>query len=86
MTALLIRRAEVSDVSAIIDICSAAWQSTYKELYPQSYIDRVIADYYHKERVTREIRGNTPYFHGYWVAEKDYQVIGCIGGALMSKK
>ncbi|MGT2743134.1 GNAT family N-acetyltransferase [Streptococcus plurextorum] len=86
MAVLLIRRAEESDVSAIIDICSAAWQSTYKELYPQSYIDRVIADYYHEERVTKEIRENTPYFHGYWVAEKDHQVIGCIGGGIDEQK
>ena len=42
----------------------------------------MIATYYNTERVTREFAENTPYYHGYWVAEKDGEVVGCIGGGI----
>lgn len=46
-----IRRAVLEDVSAIMDICSRGWQETYLDLFPQSYIDQVIADYYNETSI-----------------------------------
>ena len=82
MDLLTVRRAEVKDVVAIASICSDAWRQTYKDMLPQSYIEQVIADYYSLERVAKECAENTPYFYGYWVAVKDGQVLGCIGGGI----
>lgn len=79
---MIIRRAEVKDVPMIIDICSRGWQVTYKDLVPQSYIDQVIAEYYNEERVTNDVQDNSPYYHGYWVAVKNDNILGCIGGGI----
>ena len=79
---LQVRRAELKDVAGIIAVCSNGWRETYQDLVPQSYIEQVIADYYNTERVTREFAENTPYYHGYWVAESDGEVVGCIGGGI----
>lgn len=77
-----IRRAVLRDVSAIIEICCDGWRETYKNLVPQSYIDQVIAEYYNTERLREEVAENSPYFHGYWVAEVAGEVLGCIGGGI----
>ena len=82
MDLLALRRAEAKDVEAIASICSDGWRQTYKDILPQSYIEEVIADYYSLERVAKECAENTPYFHGYWVAEMDGQAVGCIGGGI----
>lgn len=79
---LQVRRAELKDVAGIIAVCSDGWRETYKDLVPASYIDQVIAAYYNTEWVTREFAENTPYYHGYWVAEKEGEVVGCIGGGV----
>lgn len=77
-----VRRARLEDVTGIIKVCSDGWRETYQDLVPQSYIEQVVADYYNEERVTREYAEDTPYYHGYWVAEKDDEVLGCIGGGI----
>ena len=82
MDLLALRRAEAKDVEVIASICSQAWRQTYKDILPQSYIEEVIADYYSLERVAKECAENMPYYHGYWVAEMDGQVLGCIGGGI----
>ena len=82
MDLLAVRRSEAKDVEVIASICSDGWRQTYKDILPQSYIEEVIADYYSLERVSKECAENTPYFHGYWVAEMDGQVVGCIGGGI----
>lgn len=77
-----VRRAELKDVPAIIAVCSDAWRQTYQHLVPTSYMEQVIAEYYNTDRVTREYAEDTPNYHGYWVAEKDGQILGCIGGGI----
>lgn len=77
-----VRRAELKDVADIIAICSAGWQETYKDLVSQSCIDQVIKEYYNTVSVTKEVTENSPNFHGYWVAEKEGRVLGCIGGGI----
>ncbi|MDO4779318.1 MAG: GNAT family N-acetyltransferase [Tissierellia bacterium] len=75
------RFATVEDAQAISEICSEAWRITYAELYSKKYIDKVIADFYNIDRIIKECQESTGDWHGYMVAEKDNQVIGCIGGA-----
>ncbi len=53
MDLLAVRRAEAKDVEAIASICSDGWRQTYKDILPQSYIEKVIADYYSLERVAK---------------------------------
>lgn len=79
---MIIRRAELTDVPQIMDVCSRGWQATYQDLVPQSYIDQVIDEYYNDERVTKDVLESSSYYHGYWVAVEDDKVLGCIGGGV----
>lgn len=76
-----VRFATIEDAQAISDICSEAWKITYSGLYTNDYINKVIADFYNIERIKNECSKSTKDWHGYMVAEKDHQVVGCIGGA-----
>ncbi|MGT2911809.1 N-acetyltransferase family protein [Streptococcus cameli] len=77
-----IRRANQSDIDGIISVCSAGWRDTYADLHTQDYIEEVIQEYYNPSRIAKEIEEETPDFHGYWVAEEDGNVLGCIGGGI----
>lgn len=76
-----VRFAAVEDAEAISDICSVAWRVTYAEIYSKEYIEKVIDDFYNIDRIRRECRQSSKEWHGYIVAAKDNQVLGCIGGA-----
>lgn len=79
---IYVRRAETKDAADIIRICSSGWRVTYHNLYPSTYIEAVIREFYSKEKVIHDISENSRYFHGYWVAEKDGKVLGCICGGI----
>lgn len=76
-----VRFANPIDAPAIAQICSQAWRITYKDLYSQAYIDKVIAEFYNLSRVEQECQTSSADWHGYMVAEKDGEIVGCIGGA-----
>lgn len=80
-----VRFATVSDAPAIAQICSEAWRVTYKNLYSHDYIEKVITDFYNLARIEQECQNSSADWHGYMVAEKAGQVLGCIGGACQDK-
>lgn len=82
---VVVRKAELKDISGIITVCSQGWRETYKDLVPEEYIDQVIVDFYNEERVAKECSESTPDYHGYWVAEQAGQIVGCIGGGIDDK-
>lgn len=64
-------------------MCSTAWRANYKDLFADNYIDRVVAEYYNLERITREVSGPpTKAWGGYIVAKNGDTVVGAIGGAV----
>lgn len=76
-------QATPGDAADISRMCSAAWRATYKDLFADDYIDRVVAEYYNLERITREVSGPpTKAWGGYIVAKDGDVVVGAIGGAV----
>ncbi|MFC3927267.1 N-acetyltransferase family protein [Streptococcus caprae] len=76
------RFATPADAQAICEICSSAWRVTYENLNSPDYIEKVIADFYNLDRVTKECSTSDENWHGYMVAELDGQVLGAIGGGV----
>ncbi|EHJ56651.1 hypothetical protein HMPREF9318_00476 [Streptococcus urinalis FB127-CNA-2] len=52
---IYMRRAETKDAADIISICSSGWRVTYHNLYPSTYIEEVIKEFYCKEKVIHDI-------------------------------
>ena len=76
-----IRKAVLDDADGICRVCSAGWRNTYKQIYPEDYIERVIGEYYNPERVRREIM-HPDWWDGWLVADKDGIVVGAGGGGM----
>ncbi|MEV0895808.1 GNAT family N-acetyltransferase [Actinoplanes sp. NPDC049802] len=77
-----VRAATDSDVAAIRDICTRGYRTTYPDLLSQEFIERMLAEFYHAERVAKEIAAAPPGWLGYQVAEEDGRVVGAAGGGL----
>lgn len=80
-----VRQATPDDVPDIIHVCRRAWSVTYADLHTEDYIARVLDEYYNPERVLKEVRETSRNWNGYWVAERDGQILGCIGGGVNEK-
>lgn len=78
------RAAREDDVTAIVDICTRAYQATYQGLLPQSYLDRMLAEFYRPERVATGITPAPAAWLGYQVVEERGRVLGLAGGGLPS--
>lgn len=77
-----IRKAGLEDWQVLQNICRESWLSTYQDIYPQAYIDRVFDQFYGQERLEKDLTEISPAWNGYWLAEKDGQALGCIGGGM----
>lgn len=58
---------------------------TYETLYAESYIKRLIDQYYNGQRIEQEIVSISKEWHGYFIAEMDGDIVGAIGGGMTSK-
>ena len=76
-------QATPEDAEAISRMCSTAWRETYQELFASEYIDRIVAEYYNLERITKEVTGPPRReWGGYIVAKENGEVVGAIGGGM----
>jgi ribosomal protein S18 acetylase RimI-like enzyme len=75
------RRARLDDVADISRVCAASWRATYRDLHSHDYIEQVIRDFYSEERIEREVRDPRGW-DGWFVAERDGEVVGAGGGGL----
>ena len=81
-----IRKANLDDIRAIQEVCSQTWQATYHDIYTTAYIDRVIDEHYNLERLKQDVLENSSFWNGYWVAEKEGKILGCIAGGMDEKE
>lgn len=77
-----VRKASKADWQLIQKICRETWLTTYKDIYSSSYIERVFDIFYSKERLYKDLTELSLEWNGYWLAEMNGQVLGCIGGGM----
>ncbi|MDW0117124.1 GNAT family N-acetyltransferase [Sporosarcina thermotolerans] len=82
MTEILVRSARQDEAKPISHLLSKCQWFTYRNLYSDIYIQRLINKYYNAERIQREITTIDKSWHGYFVAEKDGKLLGVIGGGM----
>jgi ribosomal protein S18 acetylase RimI-like enzyme len=81
MTAV-VRQAVDADVVDIATICSAAYRETYRDLLPEGYIERSVAEFYQQPRVAKDVSPAPPDWFGYQVVEEGGRVLGAAGGGM----
>ncbi|PWK46163.1 GNAT family N-acetyltransferase [Actinoplanes xinjiangensis] len=79
----VVRAARDEDAEAIADICARGYRRTYPALLSSAFIERMIAEFYQVERVSKEVPAAPPGWLGYQVAEEDGRVLGAAGGGLL---
>ncbi|MCM2603516.1 GNAT family N-acetyltransferase [Rossellomorea marisflavi] len=77
-----IERATLQHVEGISDVCSRGYRATYGESHPKSYIERIIEEFYHPDRISSEITDGGDGWDGWYVALEDGTVLGAIGGGM----
>lgn len=82
MTTVSIRKANKKDAKAIADVLSKSQWFTYKGLYSEKYIQKLIDQYYNVQRIEQEIVFISAEWHGYYIAEMNGRIVGAIGGGM----
>ncbi|MBB2948020.1 GNAT superfamily N-acetyltransferase [Actinoplanes lutulentus] len=77
-----VRAAREADVTSIAGICSRAYAATYQGILPAGYLDRMLAEFYVPERITKDLAPAPPSWLGYQVVEEDGRVLGTAAGSL----
>lgn len=78
----VVRPAVPADAATIARICSTAYRNAYRELLPEGYINRSVAEFYSQTRIARDIAPVLPDWFGYQVVEEDGRVLGAAGGGM----
>lgn len=78
----IVRGATVQDAGRICEVCATAYRATYRDLLPADFVERTIRDFYHEERVRREVAPDPPHWLGYQVVEEGGRVLGAAGGGM----
>ncbi|GGE66156.1 GNAT family N-acetyltransferase [Priestia taiwanensis] len=79
---ITIERANEQHIEGICKVCTDGYRETYKEMYPQYYIERVIGEFYSYDRVKGEIENISKEWNVWFVALENDEVVGAIGGGL----
>ena len=80
-----IMKADYSHVKGIAKVCSDGYWATYKGMRSDEYIKRIIKEFYKLERIQKEVNETSREWGGYFVAVEDSEVIGAIGGGMISE-
>ena len=79
-----IMKANLNHVEGIVKVCSDANWATYTGIRSETYIKRIIKEFYNIARIEKEVTETSRDWGGYIVAVEDGQVIGAIGGGMIS--
>ncbi|MGT2811494.1 GNAT family N-acetyltransferase [Streptococcus minor] len=79
---ITIRMGKPDDWQDIARICSENYRTVYKDISNPEYIERVIQEFYTEKTLRKELTSNSKAFHGYWLAEEEGEILGCIGGGV----
>jgi hypothetical protein len=78
-------KAESSHVEGIKKVCSEGYWATYEDIYSKEYIEKVIKEFYNKERILDEVTKTNRHWGGYFVAVENEEVIGAGGGGMIGE-
>ncbi|MFD2924724.1 GNAT family N-acetyltransferase [Halobacillus naozhouensis] len=78
-------KAKPNHVQGISEVCSDATRATYKDIYTQEYIERIIKEFYDPERISEEVKTANRQWGGYFVAVENGEVLGACGGGMISE-
>lgn len=79
-----IEQANLSHVQGISAVCAAGYRATYSDSHSSKYIERIIKEFYHPERIAVEVANKSKDWGGYYVALDNARVIGAAGGGMIS--
>lgn len=82
---MIVTSAGPEHVKGIAQVCSKAYRLTYALTHSESYIERVIQEFYNEERIFEEVMNTGREWCGYFVALENNKVIGAGGGGMISE-
>lgn len=71
-------------VQGIAKVCSDGYRATYGETHSKEYIERIISEFYHTDRIFEEVTQTNRYWGGYFVAVENNKVVGAGGGGMIN--
>ncbi|XXM74586.1 GNAT family N-acetyltransferase [Lysinibacillus sphaericus] len=80
------KKAGIQHIDGIIKVCSDGYRATYLHTHSSEYIERIIREFYHYDRVHHEVIHTDDGWNGYFVALEGDKVVGAIGGGLIDKE
>ncbi|RIW34011.1 N-acetyltransferase [Bacillus salacetis] len=78
-------KANPGHVEGISKVCSDGYRATYGDTNTEDYIERVIREFYNRERILDEVSRSDRHWGGYFVAGDDDLVVGAGGGGMTGK-
>ncbi|WP_273851954.1 GNAT family N-acetyltransferase [Guptibacillus spartinae] len=80
---IVVKKALTEHVNGIVSVCSNGYRDTYEETHAKAYIERVIRDFYNRDRILKEVTHTTREWNGWFVALDGDNVVGAIGGGMI---
>ncbi|WP_082234517.1 GNAT family N-acetyltransferase [Halobacillus massiliensis] len=74
--------AVASHIEGIRKVCIEGNKETYQHIYQPEYLNRVIKEYYNKDRILKETTELSRDWGGYFVALDGEDVVGAAGGGM----
>lgn len=80
-----IYKASPNHVEGIAMVCSKAYWATYGETHSEEYIERIVNEFYNRDRILDEVLNTSRHWGGYFVAIEEDEVVGAGGGGMISE-
>lgn len=82
---ITIEKATKEHIKGIAKVCIDAYWSTYGDLLSSEYIERMIAEFYTYDRISKDIATTNRAWNGWFVAIDHGEVIGAGAGGMISE-
>ncbi|MGV3487373.1 MAG: GNAT family N-acetyltransferase [Tuberibacillus sp.] len=79
---VIVKKASIAHADGIAKVCTDGYWATYKEMYDNSHIERIIKEFYNRDRILNEIENTGKEWGGWFVALDNEVVVGAGGGGM----
>ncbi len=83
MKDVFIRKANSADAQEITVLLSLYQWFTYRHLFYNEYIEKLITNYYNVERIIEKISYINLKWHGYFIAQLNFKIVRVIGRVMI---